>query len=112
MSANEVSSTAAAQAGSGRLTLADGGRAELQGALSFHTVTALLKAGEEAIRQGRADVIDLSGVTASDSAGLALLIEWLSLAKAAGRELRYQNIPAQLTQLARLSELEPLLGAT
>ena len=54
-------------------------------------------------------MIDLAGVTASDSSGLALLIEWLSVAKAAGRALRYDNIPSQLHQLARLSEVEELL---
>jgi phospholipid transport system transporter-binding protein len=48
-------------------------------------------------------------VTASDSAGLALLIEWLSVAKSAGRALRFENIPSQLQQLARLSEVEELV---
>ena len=55
-------------------------------------------------------MIDLAGVTASDSSGLALVIEWLSVAKAAGKELRYENIPTQLQQLARLSEVEELLA--
>ena len=49
--------------------------------------------------------------TGSDSAGLALLIEWLSVAKAAGRALRYENVPSQLDQLARLSELDSLISA-
>jgi len=51
----------------------------------------------------------LSGVNDSDSSGLALLIEWLSVAKAGSRSLKYENIPAQLHQLARLSEVEELL---
>ena len=87
----------------------DGGRARVIGALHFITVSALLTAGVAAINDGRATVIDLAGVTASDSAGLALLIEWLSVAKAAGRTLRFENIPSQLQQLARLSEVEELL---
>jgi phospholipid transport system transporter-binding protein len=48
-------------------------------------------------------------VTASDSAGLALLIEWLSVAKSAGRTLRFDNVPSQLRQLARLSDVEVLV---
>ncbi len=72
-------------------------------------MSALLAAGEAAINAGRAAVIDLAGVTASDSAGLALLIEWLRVAKAASRSLRFENIPSQLQQLARLSEVEELL---
>ena len=81
----------------------------MRGALRFTTVTALLKLGTAAIAAGRAAVIDLSGVQEGDSSGLALLIEWLSVAKAAGRDLRYQNLPAQLQQLARLSDVEELL---
>ena len=89
--------------------ISDGERARVIGSLHFTTVSALLTAGVDAINGGRAAVIDLAGVTASDSAGLALLIEWLSVAKAAGRTLRFENIPTQLRQLARLSEVEELL---
>jgi len=87
-------------------------RSRVIGVLHFTTVTALLQAGSEAIAQGQAAVIDLSGVQDSDSAGLALLIEWLSVAKAAGRSLRYENIPVQLQQLALLSEVEELLAGS
>jgi phospholipid transport system transporter-binding protein len=81
----------------------------VNGSLHFTTVSALLTLGTDAIDSGRAAVIDLAGVTGSDSSGLALLIEWLSVAKGAGRALRYDNIPSQLHQLARLSEVEELL---
>ena len=88
----------------------EGDRARVVGSLHFTTVSALLTAGVEAISTARAAVIDLGDVVASDSAGLALLIEWLSIAKAAGRGLRFENIPTQLQQLARLSEVEELLA--
>ena len=85
--------------------LRDAERAFVHGVLHFTTVTALLGVGSEAIANGRAAVIDLAGVKDSDSAGLALLIEWLSIARArAARKLRYENIPTQLHQLARLSD--------
>jgi phospholipid transport system transporter-binding protein len=90
----------------------DGDRSRVNGVLHFTSVTALLKSGSEAIGNGRAAVIDLSGVSDSDSAGLALLIEWLSIAKAGNRSLRYENIPAQLHQLARLSDVDELLTAS
>jgi phospholipid transport system transporter-binding protein len=91
--------------------LQDGERAKVTGLLHFTTVTDLLKAGSDAIVNGRATVIDLSGVKDSDSSGLALLIEWLSIAKAASKSLHYENIPTQLHQLARLSDVEELLTA-
>jgi phospholipid transport system transporter-binding protein len=87
------------------------GRARVAGALEFDTVAALLPLGSDAIEHGRAPTIDLSGVTASDSAGLALLIEWLSVAQAAGRSLRFENIPLQLRQLGALSDVDDLIGA-
>jgi phospholipid transport system transporter-binding protein len=89
--------------------MSDGDRARVSGSLHFTTVSSLLTAGVAAINAGRAAVIDLAGVTGSDSAGLALLIEWLSVAKAGGHTLRFENIPSQLQQLARLSEVEELL---
>jgi phospholipid transport system transporter-binding protein len=87
----------------------EGERSRVLGTLHFTTVTKLLDAGSEAIANGRASVIDLSGVKDSDSSGLALLIEWMSVAKAARRTLRYENMPVQLHQLARLSDVEELL---
>jgi phospholipid transport system transporter-binding protein len=89
----------------------EGGRSRVNGVLHFTTVTALLRSGSEAIANGRAAVIDLSGVKDSDSSGLALMIEWLSIARAEHKSLRYENIPAQLHQLARLSDVEELLTA-
>jgi phospholipid transport system transporter-binding protein len=87
----------------------EGERSRVTGALHFTTVSALLERGQAAITDGRAAVIDLSTVTESDSSGLALLIEWLSIAKKAQRSLRYENIPEQIQELARLSDVEPLL---
>jgi phospholipid transport system transporter-binding protein len=90
----------------------EGDHARVSGVLHFSTVTALLRAGVEAIGNGRAAVIDLSGVKESDSSGLALLIEWLSVAKSKNLTLRFENIPAQLHQLARLSDVEEMLAAS
>jgi phospholipid transport system transporter-binding protein len=84
-------------------------RALLSGELRFDSVGSVLDVGDRVIREGHLAVIDLAGVSAGDSAGLALLIEWLSIARGIQRPLRYENIPCQLQQLARLSEVEELL---
>jgi phospholipid transport system transporter-binding protein len=89
----------------------EGDHARVNGVLHFTTVTALLRSGSEAIANGSAAIIDLAGVKDSDSSGLALLIEWLSIARAERKSLRYENIPVQLHQLARLSDVEELLTA-
>jgi phospholipid transport system transporter-binding protein len=85
-----------------------GERSRVVGSLEFATVAKLLPLGTTAIESGNAAVIDLAGVTDSDSSGLALLIEWLSVAKESQRSLRYENMPTQLQQLAGLSEVEGL----
>jgi phospholipid transport system transporter-binding protein len=97
--------------GSATFEALEGERSRVIGSLEFSTVTRLLPQGTAAIDNGQAAVIDLSGVTGSDSSGLALLVEWLSLAKDARRSLRYENVPAQLQQLALLSEVDELLTA-
>ena len=97
--------------GSAEFEPLEGGRSRIVGPLDFSTVTRLLPRGAAAIAQGRAAVIDLAGVTHSDSSALALLIEWLSLARDSQHPLRYENMPAQLQQLARLSEVDDLLIA-
>lgn len=94
-----------------RFEMQGSGRAAVHGVLTADSVGPLLDAGSRAIRSEASLSIDLAGVTAGDSAGLALLIEWLSVARAAGRALRFEHLPGQLAQLARLSEVEDLLPA-
>jgi phospholipid transport system transporter-binding protein len=98
---------------SAALELVGDGKARVAGSLGFTTVSALLAQGSAAIDAGHVAVMDLGAVTSSDSSGLALLIEWLSVAKRAGHALRYENVPTQIHQLARLSEVDGLiLGGT
>jgi phospholipid transport system transporter-binding protein len=87
-----------------------GARAEVSGELVFSTVGDLLRTGSAAIRGGQIHTIDLAGVVSGDSAGLALLIEWLSIARAASSDLKYTHLPSQLHQLAALSDVDELLG--
>lgn len=89
-------------------TTADGLRVE--GDLTFATVAALLTASRPLFSGGSGDLrVDLSGVSRADSAGLALLIEWLRLARGAGRTLRFQAVPAQMQAIAAASGLSDFL---
>jgi phospholipid transport system transporter-binding protein len=54
--------------------------------------------------------IDCEGITASDSAGLAVLIEWLAEANRRGRTITFVNIPPGIQAAARISDVESLLG--
>jgi len=51
-------------------------------------------------------VIDLKSITHTDSAGLALLVEWMKQAHINGHKLRYSGIPEQLARLICVAGLE------
>lgn len=76
----------------------------------MHTVSALLRETEALFAEvGGEVVVDLGSVTRADSAGLALLIEWLRLARRQNLTITYRNLPAQLLQIAHVSELQDVL---
>ena len=52
--------------------------------------------------------MDLSGVRNADSAGLALLLEWITWANHTVREIRFTGMPEKLLAIAKTSEVENL----
>jgi phospholipid transport system transporter-binding protein len=94
-----------------RLAAAAPGTLSAEGPLTFASARQAYEQGATALSRA-ADAkleIDCRGVTASDSAGLAVLLAWLSVAKRAGHSLRYARLPQGLAALARISEVEDLL---
>lgn len=86
------------------------GRYAVQGDMSFATASELL-AQSRALFVGQDAIdIDLSGVSHADSAGLALLIEWLRGAKLNNQKIKYLSMPMQLKALAEISEIDGLFG--
>lgn len=82
----------------------------LEAPLTFVSVAALHQPGIALIKAAGSELtFDLERVPAVDSAGLALLIDWLATARNHSCQLRFANPPAALLALARLSELEKLL---
>ena len=87
------------------------GHFKVTGPLSFETARPLLiQSTAEFGAWPRLD-IDLSGVSQSDSAGLALLVEWMRQARARQQKIHFQSIPSQLLALAQISDLDELLLA-
>jgi phospholipid transport system transporter-binding protein len=86
------------------------GRFGLAGVLTLQTVAALRIAGRSAFAAQSTDLtVNLHGVTRAESAGLALLVDWLAWAATNGRALRYEALPEALLSLARLSGVDELL---
>jgi phospholipid transport system transporter-binding protein len=84
-------------------------RLEAQGDLSYATATSALQAGLALIPHGQACTIDLSKVREADSAGLAVLVEWLATARSRKAKVHYVGIPAQILAVAQISDLDDLL---
>ncbi len=84
-------------------------RLEVEGELDFTTVIGLLADARPLLDAGSDVRIDLQGITRSDSAGLALLIEWMRTAQRLGKAIQFLNIPAQMLAIARVSSLDQVL---
>jgi len=87
------------------------GRFAARGALSFANARRARSEGLHALRTSRArDLeVDCSGITHSDSAGLAVLLDWMAIMKREGRPLCFANLPAGLLAVARISGVEEML---
>lgn len=98
-------------AGSFTLSADSAGRLAAQGPLTFATARRAREAGRAAVRAagGGELQIDCAAVSQADSAGLAVLLDWLAAARSAGRSLRFSNLPEGLLALARISEVQELL---
>jgi phospholipid transport system transporter-binding protein len=97
---------------SGPFTLAAGEGALLaEGPLTFASARHAREVGLAALARGGTGplIVDCKGVTACDSAGLTVLIDWLAAARAQRRALRFAHLPQGLRALGRISEVEELL---
>ena len=85
------------------------GHFALSGEMTFDTAEKILKASEAPFEAHTQLEIDLSEVTLSDSAGLALLLEWVTWANHSVREIRFTGMPEKILAIARTTEVEGLL---
>jgi phospholipid transport system transporter-binding protein len=81
----------------------------LSGELGFATAAALLREVGPLLTAGDTLVVDLQGVTRTDSAGVALLLQWLEDCRKKGIRLRYRHLPEALLNIARFSNVLDLL---
>ena len=93
-----------------RLDSAEPGTLAVSGTLGFATAADALKALDEALRAGDRQRLDLAGVRACDSAGLAWGLAVLAEARRRGQSVGLQHVPDGLRTLARVSGVEGLLA--
>ncbi len=86
-----------------------GGKFALSGRMAFDTAGQILYQSEEMFEDHTRIEIDLSGVTHTDSAGLALLLEWITWANHTVREIRFIETPVKIDAIAKTTEVDHLL---
>ena len=78
----------------------------IEGDLTFFTLNKNIMKSFVFLKSKKKINIDLGGVNSADSAGLALIVEWIKQSKLYGTQLVLKNIPQQLLTLANLSGLD------
>lgn len=85
------------------------GKFQVSGDLNAATVPGLLHTSEKMIQAAGGDLhFDLSTVARCDSAGVALLIDWMRQAKSRQLAIKFENLPDQMKAIAQVSDLEEL----
>lgn len=79
------------------------------GELTFNTVNELLTKAPILFKKHDKLEINLLDVTRSDSAGLALLVDWMRYAKRSNKTIAFHNLPSQMLAIANASGFDELL---
>tara|TARA_B100001079_G_scaffold214972_1_gene189636 strand:+ start:783 stop:1094 length:312 start_codon:yes stop_codon:yes gene_type:complete len=85
-------------------------RVEVKGELDVANVPARLKRSADWFENGGETVIDLADVTRADSAGVALLLEWIRDAEREGATLNFINAPEQMRAIISFCGLDEVIA--
>jgi phospholipid transport system transporter-binding protein len=87
------------------------GKFAARGALTFATARRARESGLAAFgAAGSREIeVDCSGIISSDSAGMTVLLDWLAIARRAGRSMHFASLPGQVQAIARISDVLELL---
>lgn len=81
----------------------------ITGDLTLATVTEVMAQAAPLFSDVTEITVDLADVNHSDSAGLAILIEWMRVAAAANKTIVFQHIPKQMMAIAQTTGLDTIL---
>lgn len=81
----------------------------LTGNLDFSNVVAVYKKALPQFKSASSLVFNFADLKTSNSAGLALMIEWMKRAKAANKPLEFRNVSPGLQSIAKAAGLDLIL---
>jgi phospholipid transport system transporter-binding protein len=82
----------------------------ISGELNFTTAVKLWNESLVLMAKAAQLNFDFTAVTNSNSAGIALLLEWVKYAKQHQKTIRFNNIPKQLNSIIAVSGISKILG--
>ena len=85
------------------------GTIKVAGELTFATVNQIWQQSKALLQKATTIQLNLQNVTQSDSAGVALLIEWAREAQRQKKSIRFLQVPQQMRAIVRVSGLEKVL---
>lgn len=87
------------------------GNFEVSGDMSFETAEQILRVSQRVFAQHENVRVDMSAVEKADSAGLALLLEWMSWEKQGLSKFDFVSIPTSVLAIAHTAELKDLVSS-
>jgi phospholipid transport system transporter-binding protein len=85
------------------------GQFKVRGELDFQTVPAVWEKSQRLFADSASIAVDLAGVQRSNSAGLALLIQWMRYADTHDKRIAFHHIPEQMHEIARVCGVDNYL---
>jgi phospholipid transport system transporter-binding protein len=83
----------------------------IAGELNFTTVVALWDASLPLLKDAPQLNFDFTSVRNCNSAGIALMLEWVKYAKQHHKTIRFNNLPKQLKSIINVAGITAILGA-
>lgn len=82
----------------------------VSGIMNFDSIIILDQHARDLFKKYNNVIIDLSGVTYVNSAGLALLLEWKRQSLLDKKSIQILGIPQKLLNIAHMTEIEKILS--
>ena len=91
-------------------SLEDTGKFRITGILNFDSIIALDRRARDLFQKYNKIIVDLTGVTYVNSAGLALLLEWKRQTLLDNKTFQLLGVPQKLLNIAHMTEIESILS--
>jgi phospholipid transport system transporter-binding protein len=82
---------------------------KITSALTFETAPGLLEQSKSWFGESASHiVVDLSSAGRTDSAGIALLLEWIEISRKQNLQIKFTNLPSQMREFIEANDLSKL----